>query len=704
VHDSGESDDFGGMEGHDWSKATLEEVRVAAEGGDAGAQCALGKKIKEEDENSQEAARWFRAAAEQGLAEAQNELGDCFYYGNGVDEDFGEAVSWFRKAAEQGNAKGQNNLGFCFYRGEGVDRDFAEAVSWFRKAADQGYAEAQDWLGDCFKRGEGVDEDFAEAARWYRKAAEQGYSEGQFSLGACFYNGKGVDRDFAEAVNWYRKAAQQGHAGAQNNLGFCFKHGEGVDQDFAAAVGWFRKAAEQGNANAQNNLGVCFQYGEGVDQDFAEAARWFGKAAEQGNISACETYGEFLMEGKGVTRNCDEALYWLRKCPDSQEARELIAEIEKEAGVLENKGRRSQTTFKDVVTHVRAGDSAFGTTLEGNTLLHTAAMNLALDSVALLYEHPSFDKLVVLPNTAGQLPREVVGDQCSASDRDGATACVIASALSCRRSTRAACVLWCVKQISCVPTVDRRTVLPPEVGEIIARFVVAPLAAVDLSQLPNEPIQLARSIQSSWKHAPATSVGDVLWRDRLTVARSETSATAHLEWLRSEARSLRGQILTAAPVEQKLAELLRDRVIVEMPAEQQRIDDMRARLVSVEGARHDLLRHIGTPAFASEVAHLEAEVADLERQLDAAQKSAADHVERRELRLAVAAEDLAAALQQRLAEVQAGLAQCRAELVALRAPGAADSPRSAKRGVDEVAVAGGSDDDAGEPESKRARQ
>lgn len=49
-------------------------------------------------------------AAEQGDADAQNNLGHCYQYGNGVEEDKEEAVRWYKKAAEQGDADAQNNL------------------------------------------------------------------------------------------------------------------------------------------------------------------------------------------------------------------------------------------------------------------------------------------------------------------------------------------------------------------------------------------------------------------------------------------------------------------------------------------------------------------------------------------------------------------------------------------------------------------
>ena len=81
--------------------------------------------------------------AEGGDAEAQNNLGFMYYYGEGVPQDYKEATKWYRLSAEQGNAMAQYNLGNSYYNGEGVPQDYKEAVKWQRKAAEQGYANDQ---------------------------------------------------------------------------------------------------------------------------------------------------------------------------------------------------------------------------------------------------------------------------------------------------------------------------------------------------------------------------------------------------------------------------------------------------------------------------------------------------------------------------------------------------------------------------------
>jgi TPR repeat protein len=58
--------------------------------------------------------------------------------GTGVAQDDTEAAKWFRLAADQGYAKAQNNLGALYARGQGVSRDYIQAYMWFALSAAQG--------------------------------------------------------------------------------------------------------------------------------------------------------------------------------------------------------------------------------------------------------------------------------------------------------------------------------------------------------------------------------------------------------------------------------------------------------------------------------------------------------------------------------------------------------------------------------------
>jgi TPR repeat protein len=73
-------------------------------------------------------------------------LAACYDTGTGVEKNPAQAVKWYREAADQGLAAAQNNLGVMYEQGTGVEKDPAQAVSWFRKAAAQGNADAQKHL------------------------------------------------------------------------------------------------------------------------------------------------------------------------------------------------------------------------------------------------------------------------------------------------------------------------------------------------------------------------------------------------------------------------------------------------------------------------------------------------------------------------------------------------------------------------------
>ncbi|TAL27429.1 MAG: sel1 repeat family protein [Alphaproteobacteria bacterium] len=152
--------------------ATLPQIKADAEQGDAAAQLRLGKYYSriaseaygyesfQEYQNGtmnfnppethlskvpqilEESAKWYRKAAEQGNAEAQNYLGGAYWYGLGVQDDNEEAVRWYKKAAEQGNLNAQLQLRYIYdgvLGGRTIKVDHEEAAKWLEKAKENGY-------------------------------------------------------------------------------------------------------------------------------------------------------------------------------------------------------------------------------------------------------------------------------------------------------------------------------------------------------------------------------------------------------------------------------------------------------------------------------------------------------------------------------------------------------------------------------------
>ena len=58
------------------------------------------------------------------------------------------AAELFRKSADMGDETAMNNLGMCYYYGQGVSRDEAKGIEWYKKAAAAGNEGSQKWLTD----------------------------------------------------------------------------------------------------------------------------------------------------------------------------------------------------------------------------------------------------------------------------------------------------------------------------------------------------------------------------------------------------------------------------------------------------------------------------------------------------------------------------------------------------------------------------
>ena len=90
--------------------------------------------------------------------------------GEGIEQDYQEAAKWYRKAAEQGDAWAQNNLGLMYHNGEGIEQDYQKAVKWYRKAAEQGLHLAHYNLGLMYEFGNGVGQNYKKAYIGYSLA------------------------------------------------------------------------------------------------------------------------------------------------------------------------------------------------------------------------------------------------------------------------------------------------------------------------------------------------------------------------------------------------------------------------------------------------------------------------------------------------------------------------------------------------------
>ena len=166
------------------------------------------------------------------------------------DEENAEYIGELMKRAESGEGEADFELGQKYYHGEGVNQSYKEAFKCYMRSAEQGYLPAMTKLGLMYSRGYGVAHSFSEAAKWYSMAAELDYPEALHNLGVLYCEGRGVERDMDKAVELWYRASDKGYELSQLNLGIMYLS----EDNMTEAVKWLKKSADQGNEEAENML------------------------------------------------------------------------------------------------------------------------------------------------------------------------------------------------------------------------------------------------------------------------------------------------------------------------------------------------------------------------------------------------------------------------------------------------------------------
>lgn len=305
--------------------------KAQAEGGDRIAQFQYSIELEKKG-NTSESLKWLRRAAEQGLAEAQFELGKRYLEGEGVEKSADDGIKWlklsskqnFRSAVELLKTKFPNQVILtqeeaalareAFNKGvghllgtDGFEKDPDKSIQYFLEAAEIGSVDAQWNLGLLYNEGIGVELNPDEARYWFEKAAKAGHSRAQFNLSLMYMTGRGVERDFTKASELLQLSAENGYIDAAFGLAELYTVGQGVPQDYSKAVEWFEKAAKAGHPRAQSNLGTFYVEGQGVEKNEMEAFKWFKKAADLGEPYGLYNLGYLYETSEQVDRNLIEA-------------------------------------------------------------------------------------------------------------------------------------------------------------------------------------------------------------------------------------------------------------------------------------------------------------------------------------------------------------------------------------------------------------
>ena len=245
--------------------------------------------------------------------------------------EMNEVRKLLQDAADQGLVEAQYNLGMLFSNGRGLPQDIPKAVALYEKAANGGLPEAQFNIGNAYYCGRGVPENHVTAANWFRKAAEAGDEDGMLNYANAFYKGEGVKQDLPTAVEWWKKSAALNSHSAQYYLGFMYHKGRGIQENQFMAAYWWKKAIEQEDGEhigeSQCRLGLLYFTGEGVPKDCEKAVRLLYQAKTNGVERAGRALPDVMrhaMEEKQKQNFASSRIRALQKAAESRPMAEVV--------------------------------------------------------------------------------------------------------------------------------------------------------------------------------------------------------------------------------------------------------------------------------------------------------------------------------------------------------------------------------------------
>lgn len=294
----------------------LAHMRAAADAGLADAQNALGALLLETGGAavSEQAIAWLIAAADQGSAEHQ-------YHAAVAIETFrsdqlAQAINWYQRAAEQEYAPAISSLGVLALEGSGQARNPGLAAELFERAALLGDARGANNLGIMLSRGQDLERDYARAAEYFSRAAEQGLPEALRNLSVLYENAYGVELDEALAAELLAQARQietPSVAAVLQSVGFPFD-ARLVEPDWAQALSaQDERAARAGDPVALYGTAFRYLFGYGVRTNESEAVARFEASASAGFGGAALSLGLLYANGSGVPQSYREAYVWFSR-------------------------------------------------------------------------------------------------------------------------------------------------------------------------------------------------------------------------------------------------------------------------------------------------------------------------------------------------------------------------------------------------------
>lgn len=298
-----------------------------------------GKELSGYEENisfptlkNKRALPYIEYAAENGHAEAQHVLSECYYSGKlGLEVDDKKCLYWEEKAAEQGHVVAQAACGSTYELGIGCAVNLEKAIYWYERCLATMDSDPREYIEsgkyDDVLKYTTIKRNVSRLKSQVEKPLSRPTSKPAAPKTAPKPEPKPVpikttpkstaapsltrenisaeqatllqyaledyrNKHYSQALMYFVHLGENGHLDSQTQMYIAemtarmYYYGEGCEVNYEKALYWYEKAAEQGNENAQLWVGKLYEQGQGCTKDTKKARYWYEKAAAQGNSDA----------------------------------------------------------------------------------------------------------------------------------------------------------------------------------------------------------------------------------------------------------------------------------------------------------------------------------------------------------------------------------------------------------------------------------
>jgi len=176
-------------------------------------------------------------------AEALETVGNMYQAGAGLPRSSDDAALWYRKAADLGSPSSQMKLVGILLEGPNAAAHYADALQLCQKAASLNYAPGAYCVGRFYQQGLSVDKDPVKAAKSFEEAAKLGDAPAMLRLADIYWKGDGVKQDKTVAYEYILLASSGNVAEARQEKDSFEKQmtTKEIEKGKAKAIQWTRQ-------------------------------------------------------------------------------------------------------------------------------------------------------------------------------------------------------------------------------------------------------------------------------------------------------------------------------------------------------------------------------------------------------------------------------------------------------------------------------